>query len=99
MIRHPVARASCPWPFRCTGKMPVLQIVLLSIAWMAVGAEKQQPLVTEGPDHKLVYRTESNGDRVPDFSYAGYHAGETQIPDVPLRLFVPFAPGDQTSRV
>src|SRR5438874_10301318 len=82
-----------------TGWKPVLQLLLLSIACIARGAEKQQPLIAEGADHTLVYRTEPNGDRVPDFSYAGYHAGETPIPDVPVRMFVPFAPGDQTSRV
>src|SRR5205823_1536159 len=44
------------------GWKPVLQMLLLSIACIARGAEKQQPLITEGPEHKLVYRAESNGD-------------------------------------
>ncbi len=37
---------------------------------------------------KLEYRPDSLGNRVPDFSYAGYNASSTPIPVVPAKLIV-----------
>src|SRR5439155_24534908 len=83
-----------------TGYKPVLQILFTTLlCFSAFAAEKEQPLIAESKDHKLVYRVESNGDRVPDFSYAGYHAGETPIPDVPGRIVVAPVEGDNTARI
>jgi len=41
-----------------------------------------------GPDRKLVYATTPNGDRVPDFSSAGYRGGGIALPHVAARLKV-----------
>src|SRR4051794_15518126 len=76
-----------------------LGVVLSTFVCLSVlAAEKEQPLIAEA-NHKLVYRTESNGDRVPDFSYAGYRAGEVAISDVPIRVVVSPIAGDNTARV
>lgn len=48
---------------------------------------------------KLVYAPDGNGDRIPDFSYAGFRAGEEAIPNVPVKVFVPFKAGDATLRI
>lgn len=40
--------------------------------------------ITLGPDGKLVYHPDANGDTIPDFSKAGYMGGEEPIPDVPV---------------
>ncbi|HYH55722.1 MAG TPA: DUF6298 domain-containing protein, partial [Anseongella sp.] len=60
--------------------------------------EAQAPL-SAGPDGELVYRSGERGDRVPDFSYSGYMAGEKPLPDVPARLLVPWTEGDATQRI
>lgn len=48
---------------------------------------------------KLQYTTEPNGDRIPDFSYCGYKASEAPIPDLTVKVVVPFAKGDATLRI
>ncbi|UYQ95547.1 DUF6298 domain-containing protein [Chitinophaga horti] len=48
---------------------------------------------------KLQYAPDSLGNRIPDFSWCGYKAGETTIPDVPVKVTVPVKPGDATSRI
>lgn len=48
---------------------------------------------------KLQYTAEANGDRIPDFSYCGYKASETPIPDLPVKVVVPLAKGDATLRI
>ncbi len=46
--------------------------------------------------HELEYKTESNGDRVPDYSYCGYMASETSIPNIPIKVVVAPLKGDAT---
>ncbi len=41
-----------------------------------------------GPNGKLVYRTTSKGDRIPDFSSAGYRGGGIALPQAPTRVTV-----------
>lgn len=48
---------------------------------------------------RLVYTAESNGDRIPDFSYCGYKASEEPIPFVPVKVVVPVTKGDATLRI
>ena len=45
---------------------------------------------------KLNYSFDSLGNRVPDFSYCGYMASESVIPDIPVKIVVPIVSGDAT---
>ncbi|MDB5327144.1 MAG: pectate lyase [Phycisphaerales bacterium] len=55
-----------------------------------------QPAVSERGG-KLSYVTQPNGDRVPDFSYAGYAGSNRPIPTVPAKLLVG-APAEDNTR-
>jgi hypothetical protein len=59
--------------------------------------KKQEPLSVE--QGKLVYAADSLGNRVPDFSYAGYMAAAQPIPDVPVRVVVSLKKGDARFRI
>jgi hypothetical protein len=48
---------------------------------------------------KLSYVADSLGNRIPDFSFCGYQAGDKTIPDAPVRVVVPVKPGDATRRI
>jgi hypothetical protein len=48
---------------------------------------------------RLTYGTDGRGDRIPDFSHAGYGGGGVAIPDVPARVVVRPAPGDTGARI
>jgi hypothetical protein len=48
---------------------------------------------------KLVYTTDEQGNRIPDFSYCGYMASEKQIPTIPVKVIVPVTKGDATLRI
>src|SRR5436305_11558998 len=50
--------------------------------------------VHPGPDGKLVYKTTPAGDRIMDFSYAGYMGGGVALPDVPAKRTVKPTGGD-----
>ena len=59
---------------------------------------KKQP-VSLGTQGRLVYTPDESGNRIPDFSYCGYKAGEQAIPNVVINVVVPFRKGDATRRI
>lgn len=50
-------------------------------------------------DGRLDYPADAAGNRIPDFSHAGYRGGGIALPDVPTVATLDHAPGDQTVRV
>jgi hypothetical protein len=49
---------------------------------------------------RLVYGTDDEHNRIPDFSTAGYEEGDAPIPDVPVKMHVEAAgDGDATARI
>src|SRR5690606_3390809 len=56
--------------------------------------------VYRGSDGKLVYETTSRGDRIMDFSHAGYMGGRAALPAVPLkRVIQPSGMQDDTELI
>lgn len=87
---------------------PSLLIALVS--WLTIGwhssdtyAQKNKPAppkpVAPGPQGRLIYTPDEQGNRIPDFSYCGYKAGEQAIPNVAISVVVPFRKGDATRRI
>lgn len=56
-------------------------------------------LVYPGPDGKLVYVPDSLGNRIPDFSNAGYKGGGLPIPYVPNKETIWPVPGDNSDNI
>lgn len=48
---------------------------------------------------KLVYAEDAQGNHIPDFSHCGYRGGDENLPEVPVRVFVGPAAGDDTVRI
>ncbi|TCJ19577.1 hypothetical protein EPD60_00185 [Flaviaesturariibacter flavus] len=55
--------------------------------------------VTAAPDGKLTYKTLPAGDRILDFSYAGYRGGGVALPNVPVVLTLGPGDGDQSAAI
>lgn len=60
---------------------------------------KQPSPVVTGDDGKLHYTPDSLGNRVVDFSYAGYEAGNKGIPNADVKVIVPAKAEDATLRI
>jgi hypothetical protein len=67
----------------------------------AYGQDRPTPAfyVDVGKDGRLVYETDPRGNRIPDFSHAGYRGGGVPIPDVPVRVTVAPSNGDEGARI
>ncbi len=55
--------------------------------------------VQRDPDGKLDYLRDRHGNRIPDFSHAGYGGGGVPLPEVPVRETVEPAAGDDGGRI
>ncbi|WP_298731582.1 DUF6298 domain-containing protein [uncultured Chitinophaga sp.] len=75
--------------------------VLLAVNAYAQSPKQPKPLppVSLNTGGTLVYTPDPQGNRIPDFSYCGYMAGEQAIPDVPVRVVVPLVKGDATATI
>ena len=78
----------------------VLALALLA-AFAAAGVgdlpAAQSEWVRRGADGRLDYKTTPAGDRIMDFSYAGYMGGGVPLPDVPVvRTVKPSGRDDDT---
>jgi hypothetical protein len=83
---------------------PMKKITALLLSLLTVGiasAQKgQSEWVYRGNNGKLVYKTTPAGDRIMDFSHAGYMGGGVALPVVPVkRLVKPSGTNDDTQLI
>lgn len=73
--------------------------VLLSPLSHAAGTEASSSWVSYGSDGKLVYKQDELGNRIMDFSTAGYKGGGVALPDVPVVKTLQPSGSDDTSAI
>jgi len=73
--------------------------VAISFLTAALYAASNSAWVSRGSDGKLHYRADSHGNRIMDFSYAGYKGGGSRLPTVPVARTVRPEAGDATARI
>lgn len=80
-------------------KITALLLSLLTVG-IASAQKGQSEWVYRGNNGKLVYKTTPAGDRIMDFSHAGYMGGGVALPVVPVkRLVKPSGTGDDTQLI
>jgi hypothetical protein len=80
--------------------MKTLALSLVScVSALALFARETPPPVGLDASGALVYNVDTAGNRVPDFSHAGYGGGGVPLPQVPARLRVEPQPGDDGARI
>ena len=73
---------------------------LLTLAFPLHAAPKNQSRIISFKAGKLVYDQDERGNRVPDFSTAGYAGGDRAIPEAPIKITVDSNPfGDNTATI
>src|SRR5712692_657895 len=77
--------------------IPLAAILLLTAPPLL--AQGTSAWVYFGSDHLLHYATDDRGNRIMDFSYAGYRGGGVALPDVPVQVTLSPVCGDNTSNI
>jgi hypothetical protein len=75
-------------------------IAMFALSLCAAMAHAEDSVFSLEPSGRLKYLADEQGNRLPDFSRAGYGGGGVAIPDVPVvETLEPQAEGDDTSRI
>lgn len=73
----------------------LIVFVCPSIAFIHFKTTPDSPIhITE--ERKLEYKLQPNGDRVPDYSFCGYMASESQLPNIPVKAIIETTDADAT---
>jgi len=84
---------------KCLYSIAVLVFIFNAFTTKAQDIPPTTSLVYPGTDGKLVYVADSLGNRIPDFSNAGYKGGGVPIPYVAIREIVWPVPGDNSANI
>src|SRR5690625_142519 len=75
------------------------RMVFFSVLCSKASAQQEKAPIKVGEGGQLVYQTDEKGNKIPDFSYCGYSAGQDSIPNVPVKIVVPIVSGDATREI
>jgi len=76
-----------------------LSVLLLFLISNLVSGQYQSSILHFNDSSRLVYHSDNDGNRIPDFSHAGYKNGEADIPEVPVVLEIGPVQGDNTAHI
>jgi hypothetical protein len=74
-------------------------VVLLGVLLANPADGAQSSRAFPGPDGSLVYTSDAEGNRIPDFSVAGYQGGGVPLPNLPVVANVAPIAGDNTAHL
>src|SRR5262247_574492 len=75
-------------------------VVFAAIVWAGINAfAAESEWVHPGRDGKLIYKTTPAGDRIMDFSHAGYMGGGVALPNVVVKRTVKPSSNDDTAAI
>jgi len=74
-------------------------LFILGTILTAEAAPKGPPPMISVAGNKLIYGKDERGNRVPDFSTAGYAGGDRDIPSAPVKVVVSASHGDETANI
>ena len=77
----------------------MIQVFQSSLNAQTIVEQKTSKLFHLDASGKLVYEKDSLGNRLPDFSYVGYHSGEKSIPKVPVMITLEAKQDDNTVHI
>lgn len=86
-------------PLGCRVSFAVRRLAVLTLAVPLAALALQRPPVVRATNDGLAYVTDAAGDRLPDFSAAGYRGGGEALPHVAARVTVTPSPGDDGARI
>jgi hypothetical protein len=79
--------------------MRTLTIVLCAVVSTTLSAQPVSKWVFSAKDGRLQYTTDNRGNRVMDFSHAGYKGGGVALPAVRVALTIKPVTGDNTAHI
>jgi len=85
--------------FRFKLIVPIILLNLPCSSLLMGQSPWQSSLVYYSGDSSLIYKTDVEGNRIPDFSYAGYKSGGVDIPSISIVKTISSISGDNTAHI
>ncbi|MBA0882135.1 DUF6298 domain-containing protein [Flavobacterium undicola] len=76
-----------------------METLLLLFLVGSLNAQNNFPTIAKDKAGKIIRTKDNSGNEIPDFSFAGYRAGEFAVPDVAVKAFVPNISADATATI
>lgn len=76
-----------------------MALLALAIVHTQIADAEEVPWIRPAPDGRLAYHEDARGNRIPDFSHAGYRGGGVALPEVPVQATLGPEEGDATGRI
>ena len=80
-------------------KHKAVVLAVLGLSAVTVGAQRRSQWVYPDANGRLQYTADARGNRIMDFSHAGYQGGGMRIPDVRAARIVKPVEGDDTAQI
>lgn len=80
-------------------KKIILPLLIVFGGYFTISAQERSKVIRELDNGCLSYFADELGNYLPDYSYAGYHYGEKQLPIVPVVATIAPVEGDNTSHL
>lgn len=82
-------------------KLSCHRIILVLVALLYCNEAKAQhePRAIDFDGGKLVYYSDSENNRIPDYSHAGYRGGGVDLPNVPVKIVIGPVGGDNRAHI
>jgi hypothetical protein len=77
----------------------IVAIVLAAASGVALSGQAASKWVAFGDGQKLRYTIDERGNRIMDFSHAGYKGGGVTLPTVRVERTIKPVPGDNTAQI
>ena len=81
-----------------SNKLWCLLAGMLAISNLATG-QYQSSILHYDNNNRLVYHSDKDGNRIPDFGYSGYKNGGVNLPDIPVVLVIEPVEGDNSAHI
>lgn len=76
-----------------------LLFAILFMGGLRVEAQHISKIIFEDDDGQLTYISDIEGNRIPDYSHAGYNNGMGELPEVPVKIELNPKKGDNTKQI
>ncbi len=77
----------------------LLMLISMLLRSNPLSAQFESSILHFDDSLRLVYHSDAEGNRIPDFSHAGYKNGEAALPDLPVVLTISPVDGDNTAHI
>jgi len=80
-------------------KLTCITIIITSLLFIQLSHAWESKIIYRDNSGNLVYVSDAEGNRIPDFSHAGYQGGGVPIPDIPVVKTISPIEGDNTTHI